>query len=90
VAWTKDPGGIDVELTDERWEHVLQEHPELADNYHDLLKAIGDPAREGDGAFTDERWYFTALPGGWWLKVCVAYTPNRAFVTTAFRVKRPL
>ncbi|SRR5258707_11874774 len=35
--------GVPIRLTDERWEHILDSHPELASYRETVLDAVGDP-----------------------------------------------
>ncbi|MCS6858817.1 MAG: hypothetical protein NZT92_00690 [Abditibacteriales bacterium] len=38
-----DPFGDDIELTDERWQHLTSRHPELAAHRDDLQATIREP-----------------------------------------------
>jgi hypothetical protein len=35
--------GVPIRLTDERWEHILESHPELASYRETLLDAVEKP-----------------------------------------------
>src|SRR5882672_6490256 len=35
--------GVPIRLTDERWEHILYSHPELASYRETILDAVGNP-----------------------------------------------
>src|SRR5436309_1258459 len=35
--------GVPIRLTEERWEHILDSHPELASYRETLLDAVGNP-----------------------------------------------
>lgn len=38
-----DPFGDDIELTDERWQHITTRHPELAGHLDDMQATIREP-----------------------------------------------
>lgn len=40
-----DPDGTPVELTDERWGHILDGHPEVEPYRQQVLAAIGQPTQ---------------------------------------------
>jgi len=35
--------GVPIRLTDERWQHIAQEHPELNGQEADVLQAVSSP-----------------------------------------------
>lgn len=37
--------GVPIRLTEERWEHIIEQHAELKDSKSQILQAIGDPQR---------------------------------------------
>ncbi len=85
LATVHDPSGRLVELTDERWRHIVLSHPMLDEHLENVLRAIGDPSWVEDGRLTGETWYFLhdATPGRT-LKVVVVFKPQRGFIATAF------
>ena len=40
---TKSIKGITIRLTDERWVHIVENHPELAGNLNDVLLSVASP-----------------------------------------------
>lgn len=58
LATVYDPDGRLVELTAERWQHILLWHPILEEHQEDVLRAIGDPSRIEDGNLLNETRYF--------------------------------
>jgi hypothetical protein len=79
-----DPHGRRVELTDERWRHIVERHPEI-ESYGDLiLRAVYDPDERMEGTVSNEEWYYarTSAPSNW-LKVVVAYAEGRGHIVTA-------
>lgn len=79
-----DPDGRRVELTDERWVHISDRHPEIEPYEDAVLRAIGQPDRHMAGSLENEEWYYvkTAAPSNW-LKVVVAYAGGRGYIVTA-------
>jgi hypothetical protein len=57
LASVSDPDGRNVELTAERWEHILDRHPELGRLQAEVLKAVSAPERTHPGRRTNERWF---------------------------------
>jgi hypothetical protein len=49
--------GVPIRLTDERWEHILDSHPELAAYREAILDAVEDP----DYILTSRRGALTAV-----------------------------
>jgi hypothetical protein len=83
-AAVEDENGTSVQLTEERWEHLAQRHPEIERFAENVLQAVGSPDRSVQGREANERWYYlkTGVPGSW-LKVVVAYAEGRGHIVTA-------
>ena len=85
-----DPDGRRVELTSERWEHILRRpqgtgHPELEPFQAEVLRAVEAPTVRRPGRRPNEVRYFLADAGpSRWLHVVVAYEGDRGWVVTAF------
>jgi hypothetical protein len=79
-----DPDGRRVELTDERWSHISERHPEVKPHEDAILRTVGQPDRRVAGSLDNEQWYYakTAAPSNW-LKVVVAYAGGRGYIVTA-------
>src|SRR6266508_1199281 len=58
LASTLDPDGRRVELTEERWRHIVAGHPELAPHLAAVTRAIREPARRMAGRRDDEEWFY--------------------------------
>jgi hypothetical protein len=85
LATATDPDGFIVELTAERWQHILDGHPELGPFRHLVLRAVANPDRRIAGRFADESWfYLTTDRPSRWLKVVVRYAGDRGTIATAF------
>lgn len=86
LAAVEDPDGRRVELTAERWDHILEpnRHPEL-EPYGELLQAVSAPDRRESGRRANEEWFFRRGVGpSRWLHVVVAYEAGRGWIVTAF------
>jgi hypothetical protein len=89
---TTDPDGYRVQLTSERWEHILVEpngHPELAGYQAEVMRAAHAPDERRPGRRSNEQWFFLRNAGpSRWLQVVVAYEGNRGWIVTAFARRR--
>jgi hypothetical protein len=81
----EDPHGRVVELTEERWTHITERHPEIKPFAETMLQAVQSPDRSVQGPEPNERWYYlrTDAPSTW-IKVVVAYAEGRGHIVTAF------
>jgi hypothetical protein len=77
--------GRTVELTEERWGHIVERHPEIQPHDQSVLRAIETPDRHLSGRVANEEWFYlkTDRPSNW-LKVVVAYVEGRGQIVTAF------
>ncbi len=85
-----------VELTDERWQHILDKHPDLLPKYRDQMVAT---LNERDEIRRDERFPETYLFSRWFVEVnkgknivvvvASATTPiERHWIVTAYSTSR--
>jgi hypothetical protein len=92
LAHVVDPDGRRVELTVERWEHIVDDHvghPELAAYRGDVMLAVSEPHEHRPGRRDNELWYFRRNVGpSRWLQVVVAYEEERGWIVTAFGRRR--
>jgi hypothetical protein len=72
-------------LTDERWQHICNGHPELAPRQRHVMAAVSNPDHRRAGRWPDEAWFYlaTTYPSQW-LKVVVRYEQGRGRIITAF------
>lgn len=87
MAEVVDPDGQPVELTEERWQHIVRPdgHPELADFHSEVLRAVQTPDKQQMAPRSNEQWFFLRGVGpSRWLQVVVAYEGDRGFIVTAF------
>jgi len=84
-AAADDPYGRTVELTDERWGHIVERHPEIQTLDQTVLQAVQAPDYHMPGRIANEEWYYlkTDTPSNW-LKVVVAYAEGRGHIVTAY------
>lgn len=87
-----DPEGRSVELTSERWGHIVDEfdgHPELGGYQAEILRTVSNPDESRPGRRRNERWYLRRDAGpSRWLQVVVAYEDDRGWIVTAFARRR--
>lgn len=87
LAEVVDPDGRRVELTAERWQHIIRPdgHPELRSHQAEVLRAVQTPDERRTAARANEQWFFLRRVGpSRWLQVVVAYEDDRGFIATAF------
>jgi hypothetical protein len=56
-AAVEDPHGRSVELTEERWAHITERHPDLEPFAETVLRAVRSPDRSLQGPEANERWH---------------------------------
>jgi hypothetical protein len=85
LLWTLDPDGRRVELTHERWRHIVAGHPELAPHIANVTRAVQEPDRRMSGQRDGEEWFYLEGAGpSRWLKVVVHYEGGLGRIVTAF------
>jgi hypothetical protein len=85
VAKNLDVDGRLVELSDERWAHIISGHPELASHLLAIMDATRRPSHRLSGRRQGEEWFYIEGSGpSRFLKVVVAYDGGRGFIVTAF------
>jgi hypothetical protein len=86
-SWVIDPTGRTVELTRERWMHIISRHPYMEAYVDDIMRAITEPTTIIRRPRSEQDWYYLAGAGpSAWLKVVVAFdeSANTGIVRTAF------
>jgi hypothetical protein len=85
LAATIDARGRRVELSEERWRHIVQQHPRMARYIRSVMAAVRDADRilPGDVA-TEEFFYLEGEGPARWLKVVVHYEGGNGRIVTAF------
>jgi len=84
--------GVNIRLTDERWEHIVRGHPEMARERERVLQSLESPDVVQAGDFGEflaaRRWPVTSLGSKF---VVVAYrevNQSDGFVLTAYLARR--
>jgi hypothetical protein len=85
VATAVDPQSRPVELTADRWRHIVDGHPELAPYLQQVMDAVSTPTHQRPGRWPDEVWFYLATKQpSQWLKAVVRYEAGRGRIITAF------
>lgn len=85
LATTVDPDGRGIQLSRERWEHIIRGHPELKLHLAEVMDAVRRPDRRMPGRVPGEEWFYLANAGpSRWLKVVVHYQGDVGRIITAF------
>jgi len=85
LASALDPDGRRVELSAERWDHIVDGHPELGPHLESVMRAVRSPDRKLSGRRQGEEWFYLRGAGpSRWLKVVVHYEGGRGRIVTAF------
>ena len=83
---------VPIRLTEERWQHIVRRHPEMATSQESLLETISQPAQiqEGDyGTLMAIRFYAkTPLTSKYLIAVYREVQPDDGFVLTAYWASR--
>jgi hypothetical protein len=93
VEIVRSRGGVPIRLTDERWEHISQNHPEVNSMRQEILETVADPdlIQGGDsGELLALRRYDRTLMGSKLLVVAYREVSEEdGFVLTAYLTTRP-
>jgi hypothetical protein len=79
--------GKKISLTDERWQHITDGHPELSNRRKQVLAAVAAPERILQGG-ADELLAVKRSGARGWLVVVYKETEDAGFIITAFRTTR--
>ncbi len=78
---------VSIRLTDERWEHIAEEHSELGGMRSEVLRTVADPARIYAGK-AGELLAAKEIESGKCLVVVYRELRDDGFVITAFLTRR--
>lgn len=87
----KDRYGNSIQLTEERWAHIVQYHPELEEHYDEVLATIRFGRRRQDALDPLKYKYIRSclpLPFGMTHIVVVVRMGRTPFVLTAYGVEK--
>ena len=87
----RDHYGNQIELTDERWRHIVTYHPELEEFRAEVLETIRRGTRRQDAMESEKYKYlrkFDGLPFGYTHLVAVVKMGRNNFVLTAYGIEK--
>jgi len=87
VDITISKNGIPIRLTDERWGHIINKHPDLANRQLELLQAITEPNRILEGS-EQELLAISEFTPGKWLVVAYREFEDDGFIITAYLTRK--
>ena len=87
----EDKSGRKIHLSDERWKHLNQDHPEVAPYLEDIKETLKNPLKittyEFDENIKYYYKYFKEREGAKYLLVIVKYLNEHGFIITAYFVR---
>jgi len=86
-AITLSQNGLPIRLPDERWQHILKNHPELIDNKTDVLGVVSAPESIFEGKDGELLAVRETTPEKW-LVVAYQELTEDGFIITAFFTRR--
>jgi hypothetical protein len=89
IATITDPQGRTVWLTQERWDHIIEEHPEVEKHLEALKKCVqtAEKRTKGNYSGSEKLWRRNVGPARWFC-VVVRYERRTGTVRTALPVRR--
>ena len=85
--------GVPVRLTEERWRHVVGQHPEMDGQREKVLETLDDPDMIQDGDFGEllavRRYSETPLGQKYMVVVYSEVSAEDGFILTAYLTRRP-
>lgn len=85
LAEVHDPDGRRVELTAERWGHILDEHPEMSGHHDAVLATVTAPEHRGpDPRPQRMRYWRRGLGPSRWLLAVIDFGSDPARIVTAY------
>jgi hypothetical protein len=94
MAWifeVEDKSGRKIYLSDERWAHLNQDHPEVAPYLEDIKEMLKNPLKITDYEYDDTvkyyYKYFKERGAAKYLLVIVKYLNQHGFIITAYFVR---
>ena len=88
----EDKSGRKIHLSDERWKHLNQEHPEVAPYLEDIKETLKNPLKITTYEFDENvRYYYRYFKEreseAKYLLVIVKYLNNHGFIITTYFVR---
>jgi hypothetical protein len=85
--------GVPIRLTQERWQHIVQRHPEMDDERERVLETVAEPDMIQQGDFGEllaiRFWHGTPLTSKFLVVAYREVSPNDGFILTAYLTNRP-
>lgn len=78
---------VPLRLSDERWQHIVEGHPELINKKTEVLMVISQPERIFEGG-NGELLAIRELEPGKWLVVAYRELIDDGFIITAYSTRR--
>ncbi len=78
---------ISIRLPDERWQHILKDHPELIESKTQVLEVVSNPEIVFEGK-DGELLAVRETAAGKWLVVAYRELTEDGFIITAFLTRR--
>ena len=79
--------GISIRLPDERWKHIIEDHPELVDRKTEVFEVVSNPECIFEGK-DGELLAIREMQTGKWLVVAYRELTEDGFIITAFFTRR--
>jgi hypothetical protein len=93
VEIVRSRAGVPIRLTDERWKHISENHPEVVDMRTEILETLSDPdlLQEGDSGeiLAVRRYEKTRLTNKFLVVPYREVSTDDGFVLTAYLTSRP-
>ena len=88
----KDKSGRKIHLSEERWSHISQEHPEVADYFEEIKETIINPNKTTAYSYDrDIRYYYKYFKNrqspAKYLLLIVKYLNEHGFIITTYFVR---
>ena len=88
----RDKSGRKIHLSGERWKHIANDHPEVADYFEDLKETLKNPVKITTYSFDkDVRYYYNYFKSrkssAKYLLLIAKYLNDHGFVITAYFVR---
>ena len=80
--------GVRIRMTQERWQHVVREHPELEGLSKEVLATVGNPEKVLAGNYGELLALKEIIPGKYLVVAYKEIDVDDGFVITAFLSKR--
>ncbi len=84
---SRSQNNVPIRLSDERWQHIVEGHPELINNKKDVLMVVSQPERIFEGR-DGELLAIREIEPSRWLVVAYRELIDDGFIITAYSTRR--